>query len=85
MRFLQSWIQDRSLRFKLTMVLLILLACSMGIVFIPYYWGQESLKADLEKSFLELSNAIQVSVGQLTAPATSEEDQIGRASCRERV
>ncbi|MGZ8460117.1 MAG: ATP-binding protein [Candidatus Deferrimicrobiaceae bacterium] len=76
MRFLQSWIQDRSLRFKLTMVMLILLACSMGIVFIPYYWGRESLKADLEKSFLELSNAIQVSVGQLTAPATSEEDRL---------
>ena len=76
MRFLQSWIRDRGLRFKLTMVMLILLACSMGIVFIPYYWGRESLKSDLEKSFLELSNAIQVSVGQLTAPATSEEDRL---------
>src|SRR3990172_3667733 len=76
MRFLQSWIQDRGLRFKLTMVMLILLVCSMGIVFIPYYWGQETLKADLEKSFLDLSNAIQVSVGQLTAPAASEEDRL---------
>jgi signal transduction histidine kinase len=76
MKFLLSWIQDRGLRFKLMMVMLILLACSMGIVFIPYYWGRESLRADLEKSFLELSNAIQVSVGQLTAPATSEEDRL---------
>lgn len=76
MRFLQSWIRDRGLRFKLTMMMLTLLACSMGIVFIPYYWGQETLKADLEKSFLDLSNAIQVSVGQLTAPAASEEDRL---------
>jgi len=76
MKFLRSWIEDRGLRFKLMMVMLILLACSMGIVFIPYYWGQESLRADLEKSFLELSDAIRVSVGQLTAPATSEEDRL---------
>jgi signal transduction histidine kinase len=76
MRFLQSWIRDRGLRFQLTMVLLILLVCSMGIVFIPYYWGRESLKSDLEKSFLELSNAIQVSVDQLTAPSTSEGDRL---------
>ena len=76
MKFLRSWIQDRGLRFKLMMVMLILLVCSMGIVFIPHYWGQESLRSDLEKSFLELSDAIQVSVGQLTAPATSEEDRL---------
>jgi signal transduction histidine kinase len=76
MRFLQSWIRDRGLRFKLTMVMLILLACSMGIVFIPYYWGRESLKSDLEKSFLDLSNAIQVSVDQLTAPSTPGEDRL---------
>jgi hypothetical protein len=76
MRFLQSWIRDRGLRFKLTMVMLILLVCSMGIVFIPYYWGRENLKADLEKSFLELSNAIRVSVDQLTAPSTSDEDRL---------
>ncbi len=76
MKFLRSWIQDRGLRFQLTMIILILLVCSMGIVFVPYYFGRENLKADLEKSFLDLSNAIQVSVDQLTAPASSEEDRL---------
>src|SRR3990172_3809520 len=56
--------------------MLILLACSMGSVFIPYYFGRESLKLDLEDSFLELSNAIRVSIDQLTAPAASEEDRL---------
>ncbi|MGA7104291.1 MAG: ATP-binding protein [Candidatus Deferrimicrobiaceae bacterium] len=76
MKFLRSWVKDRGLRFKLTMIMLILLVCSMGIVFFPYYFGLESLKEDLEKSFLDLSNAIQVSVDQLTAPASSEEDRL---------
>ncbi|MEK6778395.1 MAG: ATP-binding protein, partial [Candidatus Deferrimicrobiota bacterium] len=69
-------IADRGLQFKLTMVMLILLACSMGSVFLPYYFGRESLKNDLEESFLELSNAIRVSIDQLTAPAASEEDRL---------
>lgn len=71
-----QWIRDRGLRFRLTMVMLILLVCSMGIVFIPYYWGRENLKADLERSFLDLSNAIRVSVDQFTAPAASEKDRL---------
>jgi len=69
-------IADRGLQFKLTMVMLILLACSMGSVFLPYYFGRESLKNDLEESFLELSNAIRVSIDQLTAPAASEKDRL---------
>jgi signal transduction histidine kinase len=76
MKVLQSWIQDRGLRFQLTMIMLVLLVCSMGIVFFPYYFGRESLKEDLEKSFLDLSNAIRVSVDQLTAPESSEEDRL---------
>jgi signal transduction histidine kinase len=76
MRFTGLSISDRGLQFKLTMVMLILLACSMGSVFIPYYFGRESLKRDLEDSFLELSNAIRVSIDQLTAPAASEEDRL---------
>lgn len=76
MRFPRLSIADRGLQFKLTMVMLILLACSMGSVFIPYYFGRESLKLDLEDSFLELSNAIRVSIDQLTAPAASEEDRL---------
>ncbi len=69
-------IRDRGLQFKLTLVMLILFACTMGSVFIPYFWGHETLKTDLEKSFLDLSNAIRVSVDQLTAPAASEEDRL---------
>jgi signal transduction histidine kinase len=69
-------LDDRGLQFKLTMVMLILLACSMGSVFLPYYAGKESLRRDLEESFLELSNAIRVSIDQLTAPAASEEDRL---------
>ena len=76
MRFPRISIADRGLQFKLTMVMLILLACSMGSVFLPYYFGRESLKNDLEESFLELSNAIRVSIDQLTAPAASEEDRL---------
>ncbi len=76
MRFPRISIADLGLQSKLTMVMLILLACSMGSVFLPYYFGRESLKHDLEESFLELSNAIRVSFGQLTAPAASEEDRL---------
>src|SRR3970040_930995 len=75
MRFPRFSIADRGLQFKLTMVMLILLACSTGSVFLPYYFGRESLKRDLEDSFLELSNAIRVSIDQLTAPPASEEDR----------
>ena len=76
MRFPGIPLRDRGLQFKLTMVMLILLACSMGSVFLPYYFGRESLKNDLEESFLELSNAIRVSIDQLTAPAASEKDRL---------
>lgn len=76
MKFPRFSISDRGLQFKLTMVMMILLACSMGSVLIPYYFGKESLKHDLEESFLELSNAIRVSIDQLTAPAASEEDRL---------
>ncbi len=69
-------IRDRGLRFKLTLVMLILLVSSMGIVFVPYYWGRESLRADLEESFLDLSNAIRVSVDELTAPDSSDEARL---------
>ncbi len=76
MRFRSLSLADQGLRFKLTMVMLILMVCSMGSVFLPYYLGRESLKNDLEESFLELSNAIRVSIDQLTSPATSEEDRL---------
>ncbi len=76
MRFPHLSIRDRGLQFKLTIVMLILFACTMGSVFIPYFLGREGLKSDLEKSFLDLSNAIRVSVDQLTAPAASEEDRL---------
>src|SRR5512145_2092325 len=76
MKFPRLSIADRGLQFKLTIVMLILFACTMGSVFIPYFRGHESLKSDLEKSFLDLSNAIRVSVDQLTAPAASEEDRL---------
>ena len=69
-------LRDRGLQFKLTMVMLILFACSLVSVYIPYMFGREALKRDLEKSFLELSNAISVSVDQLTATETSEEDRL---------
>ena len=76
MKFPRISLRDRGLQFKLTIVMLILFACTMGSVLIPYLWGRESLKNDLEKSFLDLSNAIRVSVDQLTAPAASEEDRL---------
>ncbi len=68
--------RDRGLRYKLTMVMMVLLVCSMGIVLIPYYWGRENLKTEIEKSFLDLSNAIRVSVDELTAPAPSDEARL---------
>jgi signal transduction histidine kinase len=70
--------RDRGLQFKLTMVMLILFACSIGAVYIPYYLGRETLKKELEESFLELSNAISVSVDQMTAPGDSELDRLNR-------
>ena len=76
MKFQGIPLRDRGLQFKLTMVMLILFACSLGSVFLPYLWGREALKSDLEKSFLELSNAISVSVDQLTTPGSSEEDRL---------
>ncbi len=68
--------RDRGLQFKLTMVMLILFACSIGSVYIPYLFGRDSLKRDLEKSFLELSNAISVSVDQLTTTEASDQDRL---------
>jgi signal transduction histidine kinase len=69
-------LRDRGLQFKLTLVMLILFVCSMTAVVAPYFWGRESLKQELEKSFLDLSNAIRVSVDQLTAPETNEQDRL---------
>lgn len=76
MRFPHLSLADRGLQFKLTMVMSILFACSLGSVFIPYYAGRQGLKHDLEESFLELSNAIRVSIDQLTDPAPTEEDRL---------
>ncbi len=69
-------LRDRGLQFKLTLVMLILFVCSMTAVVAPYFWGRESLKQELEKSFLDLSNAIRVSVDQLTAPEENEKDRL---------
>ncbi len=69
-------LRDRGLQFKLTMVMLILFACSLGSVFVPYLFGRETLKNEIEKSFLDLSNAISVSVDQLTAPGGSDQDNL---------
>ncbi|HEY5996007.1 MAG TPA: HAMP domain-containing sensor histidine kinase, partial [Candidatus Deferrimicrobiaceae bacterium] len=74
-RFLPS-LRDRGLQFKLTLVMLILFVCSLAAVVAPYFWGRESLRLELEKSFLDLSNAIQVSVDQLTAPEDTEQDRL---------
>ncbi|MGZ8474580.1 MAG: sensor histidine kinase, partial [Candidatus Deferrimicrobiaceae bacterium] len=76
MRFPGIPLSDRGLQFKLTMVMLILFACSLGSVLIPYLWGREALKRDIEESFLDLSNALSVSVDQLTTPGASEEDRL---------
>lgn len=76
MKFFGIPLRDRGLQFKLTMVMLILFACSLGSVLIPYLWGLDSLKRDLENSFLELSNAISISVDQLTTPGVSEKDRL---------
>ncbi len=76
MKFSGIPLRDRGLQFKLTMVMLILFACSLGSVLIPYLWGLDSLKRDLENSFLELSNAISISVDQLTTPGVSEKDRL---------
>jgi signal transduction histidine kinase len=70
--------RDRGLQFKLTVVMLILFVCSLGSVYIPYHLGRDSLKRELEESFLELSNAISVSVDQMTAPGDSERDRLLR-------
>ena len=69
-------LSDRGLQFKLTMVMLILFACSLLSVYIPYLFGRDALKRDLEKSFLELSNAISVSVDQLTTTEASDQDRL---------
>src|SRR3972149_4651414 len=76
MKFPGIPLRDRGLQFKLTMVMLILFACSLCSVLIPYLWGREALKRDIEKSFLELSNALSVSVDQLTTTAPSDEDRL---------
>jgi len=69
-------LRDRGLRFKLTLIMLILCVFSLGSVFIPHYMGREALRREIEKSFLELSNAISVSVEQLTTTGLSEEDRL---------
>ena len=71
-----SLLRDRSLRFKLTLIMLILFVFSLASVFIPALSGQGGLKKEIEKSFLELSNAISVSVEQLTTTGLSEEDRL---------
>ncbi|MEW6719346.1 MAG: ATP-binding protein [Thermodesulfobacteriota bacterium] len=68
--------RDRGLRYKLTLVMAILFVFSLGSTFIPYYLGREALKREIEKSFLELSTAISVSVEQLTTTGLSEEDRL---------
>lgn len=78
MPFRRPSLRDRGLQFKLTLVMLILFACSMAAVAGPYFWGRESLRQELEKSFLDLSNAIRVSVDQLTAPEETEQDRLKR-------
>ncbi len=69
-------LRDRGLQFKLSLVMLILFVFSIASVFIPYSFGREALKKEIEKSFLDLSNAISVSVDQLTTTGTSEEDRL---------
>jgi signal transduction histidine kinase len=73
---LRTPLRDRGLQFKLSVVMLILFACSLASVFIPYSLGREALKREIEKSFLDLSNAISVSVDQLTTTGSSEEDRL---------
>ncbi len=74
--FSRSPLRDRGLQFKLTLVMLILFVFSLGSVFVPYYMGREALKKEIETSFLDLSNAISVSVDQLTTTGVSEEDRL---------
>jgi signal transduction histidine kinase len=69
-------LRDRGLQFKLSLVMLILFVFSLASVFIPYSVGREALRKEIEKSFLDLSNAISVSVDQLTTTGTSEEDRL---------
>jgi signal transduction histidine kinase len=69
-------LRDRGLRFKLTLIMLILFVFSLGSVFVPHYMGRETLRREIEKSFLELSNAISVSVEQLTTTGLSDEDRL---------
>ena len=69
-------LRDRGLQFKLSLVMLILFVCSLASVFIPYSVGREALRKEIEKSFLDLSNAISVSVDQLTTTGSSEEDRL---------
>lgn len=76
MKFSATSLRDRGLQFKLTMVMLILFACSLVSVYIPYMFGRDALKRDIENSFLELSDAISVSVDKLTTPGVSEEDRL---------
>jgi len=75
-RFLGTPFRDRGLQFKLSLVMLILFVFSLASVFVPYSVGREALRKEIEKSFLDLSNAISVSVDQLTTTGTSEEDRL---------
>jgi signal transduction histidine kinase len=69
-------LRDRGLRFKLSLIMLVLFVFSLGSVFVPHYMGREALRREIEKSFLELSTAISVSVEQLTTTGLSEQDRL---------
>jgi len=71
-----SPLRDRGLRFKLTLVMLILFVFTLASAYIPHYLAREALKKEIEDSFLDLSNAISVSVEQLTTTGSSEEDRL---------
>src|SRR4030042_4568346 len=76
MKFQGIPLRDRGLQFKLTMVMLILFACSLGAVYIPYLFGRDALKRDIENSVLYLSNASSISVDQLTTPGVSDAERL---------
>lgn len=69
-------LRDRGLRFKLSLIMLVLFVFSLGSVFVPHYMGREALRREIEKSFLDLSTAISVSVEQLTTTGLSDEDRL---------
>jgi signal transduction histidine kinase len=66
--------RDHGLKVKLAFVMLILFACSLAAVVVPYFLGRESLRHDIEKGFLEFSDALRVSVDQLASPPAENEE-----------